>query len=389
MSTGLGNSLFEGRQARGRVACALLAAIVTAVLLAVLALMGPGRAWATGPESGDALDASRSCSLTVSLRETKADGTFTLVTGGTVAIYRVASAQVGDDGTLTFTACAPFDGLGISSAYPEALPADRLASWVLSNAGKAAVAPLQTAEPNGYGTLGFSDLECGVYLVCQLSDAPGYYPFKPFVAVLPAHTTSPEGWVYDRTAYPKIEPRPEGPVATTSVTVWKAWVDGTGEQATSDGGASATHDPVSVELTVNGEAYARVELSDSNDWTYTWQNIPLDAELAVREPDVPEGYEVSYNASGDDEDGHGLIVTNTLVTPTPTPDPTPTPTPTPDSGGTTPSSDTTSPSRLIQTGQLNWPVPVLALAGIVLFTLGWRRSRHAAPAPKEDAPDER
>ena len=39
--------------------------------------------------------------------------------------------------------------------------------------------------------------------------------------------------------------------------------------------------------------------------------------------------------------------------------PQPTPTPTP------------KPPTLAQTGQLNWPVPVLAIIGLCLFSLGW------------------
>ena len=38
-----------------------------------------------------------------------------------------------------------------------------------------------------------------------------------------------------------------------------------------------------------------------------------------------------------------------------------TPTPTPD----------TPDEKLPQTGQMNWPVPVLAVTGVILFTLGW------------------
>lgn len=53
------------------------------------------------------------------------------------------------------------------------------------------------------------------------------------------------------------------------------------------------------------------------------------------------------------------------------------PTPKPD----TPDKPNTPGSHLPQTGQLNWPVPVLAGAGLVLFALGWRlcfgqRKRH-------------
>lgn len=46
------------------------------------------------------------------------------------------------------------------------------------------------------------------------------------------------------------------------------------------------------------------------------------------------------------------------------PEPTPTPTPPPPGGGFLP-----------QTGQLNWPVPLLAVAGLVLFALGWWMNR--------------
>lgn len=32
-------------------------------------------------------------------------------------------------------------------------------------------------------------------------------------------------------------------------------------------------------------------------------------------------------------------------------------------------------SSLPQTGQLNWPVPVLAVSGVVLFAFGWALDR--------------
>lgn len=51
--------------------------------------------------------------------------------------------------------------------------------------------------------------------------------------------------------------------------------------------------------------------------------------------------------------------------PTPTPSPTPSPTPTPP-GTPTP----TPPPHLPQTGQLNWPIPLLAFSGAILFVAG-------------------
>lgn len=57
---------------------------------------------------------------------------------------------------------------------------------------------------------------------------------------------------------------------------------------------------------------------------------------------MPEGYTVSYNT-----DSTEIIITNTSTSETP-PNP-----------------------PLIQTGQLNWPIPVLAGLGILLFAMGW------------------
>lgn len=56
------------------------------------------------------------------------------------------------------------------------------------------------------------------------------------------------------------------------------------------------------------------------------------------------------------------------------------PTPKPDTPNT-PNKPDKPGSRLPQTGQMNWPVPVLAGAGLVLFALGWwlcfgQRKRH-------------
>jgi LPXTG-motif cell wall-anchored protein len=86
------------------------------------------------------------------------------------------------------------------------------------------------------------------------------------------------------------------------------------------------------------------------------------------------------------------------VTPTPTPDPDATPTPTPDPDATptpvptnppvvTPAPAPTNPPAAVptptptptatpapvlpQTGQLNWPVPLLAVTGLSVFIIGW------------------
>ena len=49
---------------------------------------------------------------------------------------------------------------------------------------------------------------------------------------------------------------------------------------------------------------------------------------------------------------------------------TPEDTTTPDSDTTKPQG-TTKPEELIDTGMLNWPVPVFSIAGLLLFSIGW------------------
>lgn len=74
-----------------------------------------------------------------------------------------------------------------------------------------------------------------------------------------------------------------------------------------------------------------------------------------------------------DVDATPKVGTVTSKTPdTPTPMPTPNTPNTPDTPVTpgTPTTPTTA-NRLPQTGQLNWPIPVLCVGGMLLLALGW------------------
>ena len=95
-----------------------------------------------------------------------------------------------------------------------------------------------------------------------------------------------------------------------------------------------------------------VVLSKENNWSFRWDNLSARHNWNVVE-NVPDGYKVSYEISENtvkiinskDADG-------------------------PDSSA--PSDETTTEEEeLIFTGQLNWPIPILSIAGILLFSLGW------------------
>lgn len=90
----------------------------------------------------------------------------------------------------------------------------------------------------------------------------------------------------------------------TTVTASKAWDDANNQ----DG---IRPDTIEVQLYANGNPEGDpVELSEEN-WTYTWNDLPLNEagepiDYTVQEVEVPEGYEVSYNIN----DHGNLIITN-------------------------------------------------------------------------------
>lgn len=93
--------------------------------------------------------------------------------------------------------------------------------------------------------------------------------------------------------------------ATTSVTVTKVWNHG-------DVPADMQPESVKVDL-MNGTTVVRtIELSTANQWTYTFENLPVkdddgnDITYTVQENDVPDGY-----AEVTDSADNGFTITNT------------------------------------------------------------------------------
>lgn len=107
------------------------------------------------------------------------------------------------------------------------------------------------------------------------------------------------------------------------LTVNKVWSDNGKNRPTS----------VSVALYNGGTLVETVTLSDDNNWAHTWRDLDGMGKWSVKEINVPKGYKATYKIS----DGVTTI-TNT--------------------------------ASLIQTGQLNWPIPVLSGMGLILLVLG-------------------
>ncbi|MGN0664614.1 MAG: Cna B-type domain-containing protein [Negativibacillus sp.] len=111
---------------------------------------------------------------------------------------------------------------------------------------------------------------------------------------------------------------------TYKVTVKKVW---------KDGNSASRPESIKVRLTRNGKTYDTVTLSADNNWRYTWRDLTKASGWEVEEVNVPKGYKVSY-----DSVGRVFTITNT--------------------------------GNLEQTGQLNWPIPLLAGIGLALIAGG-------------------
>jgi hypothetical protein len=194
----------------------------------------------------------------------------------------------------------------------------------------------------------------------------------------------------------------------------------------------------------DGEKYDEVKLNEKNSWYHTWKNLDKDSRWQLGEVSVPTGYTVLSELEGST---FVVVNTLESTTPTPTtttstphyphggrpktttpketttetPSETPTErtsqTPNPktdDSGlppftteevseaspetptdsefvteGNSPDEDipkttTTAKTKLPQTGQLWWPVPLLAFGGLIAYVAGKRMSSAKTDAGSDD-----
>lgn len=285
------------------------------------------------------------CLLTLCLPQTafaaEDIGSITLcyaVQGADFQLYRIGEAG-GDEGYVL---------TGDFAGYAVDLESEDAAQTLAIYAGRDHLPPLDTAVTDQTNSLCFSGLEQGVYLILgeeTTVDGVTYTP-APVIVSLP-------GWendtlVWDLTVNAKYEEE-ELPEAL-ELSVLKIWKD--------SGNESERPAEISVQLLKDGAVSETVVLSEDNNWTHAWTGLDSASVWTVAEQSVPDGYKVSV------EKNHtAYVITNTYTTPeTPA-------TPQPPS--------TTTSSKLPQTGQLWWPVSVMACVGVGFLLIGLiRRKKH-------------
>ena len=232
------------------------------------------------------------------------------IVGAELSVYYVATAHMNVNGNLGYIYTDSFENSGIDIDDPSV--ATKLDAFVLEhNVSSIKI----TTEENGTATC--KDLALGLYFIRQSGAAEGFAPCTPFMVTVPSKNA--EGYVYDVNASPKTEV-----VRLTSITIKKVWNTDASTQA-------AEH--VTVHLLRNGNVVKTANLNAQNNWQVTYTNMPESDAYSIKEVDVPKGFTATYQ-----QKGYVFTVTNT--------------------------------STLIQTGQLMWPIPVLAVSGMLLIAVG-------------------
>lgn len=284
-------------------------------------------------------------------------------------IYKIAIAYE-KDGNISYIYTDDFKNCGMdmgnfSDAY--------LPVHLMVHATVNAVA-FDEKTSDSSGKVSFDNLQCGAYLVVPYEIKEGYLNPSPFIVTVPMMDEAQNKWLYKIDASPKIEADKDETDEKTYISVKKVWET-----------TEKTPDSIKVSLIKDGEIVDEVILSAENNWYHKWENLPKNHSWNVIETDVPAGYKASYVTSQmtviitnkdddyDDETTTNLDETTTDGTTSPdgTTNPTSTTKPDDTTNPTGEEESTTKPEELIDTGQLNWPVPVFAVVGLILFSMGW------------------
>ena len=253
------------------------------------------------------LDFDRVGSISVTLVDRESK---TPITGAELSLYYVATVRLNSKNNLSYTFTGTFEHCGSTLDDPEL-------SAKLDVFVKEYSVPALNFLTDAAGTVSFKDLPLGLYFIKQTNTVAGYAPCTSFLVTVPSQGA--EGYVYDVNASPKTDI-----AKLTDITIKKVW--------NTDASAKAS-DSVTIQLLKDGVVLETVTLSDQNNWQATLADMPESDAYSIAEVNVPKGFTVTYS-----KNGYIFTATNS--------------------------------ASLIQTGQLVWPIPVLAMAGLCLIAIG-------------------
>ena len=248
-------------------------------------------------------------------------------------LYFIAKANKSSDG-IRYEMVSPYDesNIDIGDLQDSGLPV-HLAFFAEYNS-----LSFKEKVTDQNGVVVFNNLSQGLYLV-----VPSGTVSSPFLVSVPIYDSVKGKWKYDVEASPKFTEDEEIEDGETYLTVVKEWH-----------GRKDHPESITVVLLRDFEEYDRVTLSDANSWHYRWDNLSKNHIWNAVEADVPDGFLVYYEESSNTV----TIINKSEDTSA-------------DDITTEPSETEPEKDKLVQTGQLNWPVPVCVIAGLLIFAAGW------------------
>lgn len=233
------------------------------------------------------------------------------VVGAELSVYHVATVGINTEGKLNYIFTDEFDDFGLSINDPD------LTKKLDAIVSDGTFSPA-TIITDSQGKASCGDLPLGLYLVKQTGSAEGFARCVSFLVTVPMETEN--GYVYHVDASPKAEM-----VRLIDITVKKVW---------NEGKSGKIPDSVTVQLLRDGEVLKTATLNKQNNWQITYTDLPESDAYRIKEVNVPKGFTATYT-----QKGYVFTVTNTAT--------------------------------LAQTGQLIWPIPVLAMVGLFFLLLGF------------------
>ena len=277
----------------------------------------------------EAPDLTKTGSITVEMRYEGEP-----VTGGALSAYYVGQLQDNGGGYSFVKTPEMADFSGSYSDITSPKLARDLADFVREQG-----LPARADVKNEKGEAVFSDLALGLYLILQTEPSDGFEPISPFLVSVPMNQGA--GYIYDVTANGKFQ------------------LDQTPEPSESPKPSESPNPSESPKPSESPEPSESPKPSESPN--------PSESPKPSESPNPSESPEPSESPNPTES-----------PTPSETPGPTPpaeSPEPTPPVESTPPATPSEPPKpdepKLPQTGQLNWPIPVLTAAGLLLFSIGW------------------
>lgn len=232
------------------------------------------------------------------------------IVGAELSVYYVATVLLDDDGNLMYDYTDDFKQF--DTAIDDTELATKLDAFVSQHN-----VPSTKITTNIDGTALCNGLPLGLYFIKQTGAVEGFAPCTPFLVTVPNEKDGE--YLYKVNASPKTEV-----ARLVSITIKKVWnTDKSTEAAES----------VTVQLLKNGSVVKTAILNAQNNWQITYADMPESDTYSIKEVNIPKGFTATYK-----QEDYVFTVTNT--------------------------------STLIQTGQLIWPIPVLAGSGMLLIAVG-------------------